>query len=97
MAKFRTVRQKCWSIVRAYREANDDWRTVPEFHLGCHSNVATKGEIQLMRREKKGEEPIFSESIAYNSVAELAWLMENLGNAWAKSNASRNTGRTNRI
>ncbi|MDG7008376.1 MAG: hypothetical protein JRN06_09080 [Nitrososphaerota archaeon] len=83
--KFRDMKSRCRDIVKTYREETEDWRAFPQFNIGCLSKFARRGHIQLTRKAK-GEEPVFSNSITYNSFGELALIMESLGNAWASTN-----------
>lgn len=83
--KFRDIKSECKELVESYREENDDWRKVPEFHIGSVSRFGRKGFIQLTRKVKGGE-PVYSNDIAYESLPELVFIIENLGKAWERSN-----------
>lgn len=84
--KFRDVKSECRELVKSYREEYNDARSRPEFHIGCYSAFGRRGTIQLMWRPKGQEEPIFSEAISYESIAELAFIIEYLGKAWETTN-----------
>lgn len=79
--KFREVKSQCRQIVRNYRNENDDRRKFPEFNIGCLSADASQGYIQFSR---KGE--VSDENIAYNSIAELAIILEAIGKEWDATN-----------
>jgi len=86
--KFREVKSRCRHIVERYREIRKDDREFPEFFIHALAEDGSAGEIRLYRKAK-GKEPYFSKgSIHYESISELALILECLGKAWDKTRPS---------
>jgi len=80
--KFREVKRRCRQIVEQYRKIRKDDRAFPQFFIHALAFDGSKGEVHLYRKER-GKEAYFSKgTIHYESIPELALIIENLGNAW---------------
>jgi hypothetical protein len=83
--KFRDIKKQCREMVEKYRAIKKDDREFPEFFIHCLASDGSMGSVQLYRKAR-GKKPYFSRrSIHYESIAELAFILENLGNAWSNS------------
>lgn len=80
--KFREVKRRCRYIVERYREIRKDDREFPEFFIHALAEDGSRGQVRLYRKAR-GKEPYFSKrSIHYESIPELALILECLGRAW---------------
>lgn len=83
--KFTEVKSRCRKIVKSYRKRYGDSREFPQFSLGLAGD-GREGYVQLMWKPKKAKEAVFSDAIAYESLAELSVILKALGDAWESSN-----------
>lgn len=80
--KFREVKSRCRRIVERYREIRKDDREFPEFFIHALAGNGSRGEVHLYRKAR-GKKPYFSKgTIHYESIPELALILESLGRAW---------------
>jgi hypothetical protein len=83
--KFRDIKNECREMVEKYRAIRKDDRQFPEFFIHCLASDGSIGSVQLYRKAR-GKKPYFSKKlIHYESIAELAFILENLGNAWSST------------
>lgn len=80
--KFREVKRRCREIVEKYREIREDPRAFPQFFIHTLAPDGSCGEVHLYRKEKGKEAYISRGKIYFESIPELALIIENLGNAW---------------
>jgi hypothetical protein len=81
--KFREVKSQCLKIVKKYREARKDDREFPEFLVQCLASDGSRGSVRLYRKKYRKEPYLSKGIIHFESIAELALIMESLGRAWA--------------
>jgi hypothetical protein len=82
MADLRSVKAECRQIVNRYRSVRKDDREFPEFFVHCLAGDASKGSVRLYRKAY-GEEPYFSKkTVHFESITELALVIECFGRAW---------------
>jgi len=82
--KFRDIKKECRETVEKYRTIRNDDREFPEFFIHCLASDGSVGSVQLYRKARG--KPYFSRKlIHYESIVELAFILENLGNAWCNS------------
>jgi hypothetical protein len=80
--KFRAIKGQCRRIVENYREKRKDDRAFPAFFIQAIASDGSRGEIHLFRKER-GQKPYISKrKIFYETIAELAFIIENLGKYW---------------
>lgn len=84
---FKNVKPACKSMVDRYRSKSKDNRLFPEFLLRGLSEGGWRGHIHFYWKTKDGKVIISEERVTYNSIPELNILIENLGNAWERTNA----------
>jgi len=87
--KFREVKRRCRQIVENYRAIRKDDREFPEFLIRGLAEDGTRGEVHLYRKARGKVEYISRGSIHYESVPELALVLESLGKAWDATRPSR--------
>jgi hypothetical protein len=69
-------------MVENYRKIRKDDRAFPAFFVQTIASDGSRGEVHLYRKER-GKEPYISKRrIYYETIAELAIIIENLGNHW---------------
>ena len=80
--KFREVKRRCREIVDRYREVRKDDREFPQFFLHTLAHDGSRGEIHLYRKARGKEAYISKGTIHYESIPELALLLESIGKRW---------------
>jgi len=87
--KFRDIKKRCREMVENYRKKRKDDREFPEFFIHALAEDGSRGQVRLYRKASR-KEPYFSKaSIHYESIVELAFVLENLGKAWDATRPSR--------
>jgi hypothetical protein len=83
--KFREVKDYCTTIVKRYKTARKDDRAFPEFLIRTLAYDGSKGEVHLYRKPKGEKNAYISKGkIHYESISELSFILECLGNAWER-------------
>ncbi len=81
----RSMKADCRRVVQRYREVREDDREFPEFFIHCLAGDGSKGNVRLYRKAY-GKKPYISKgSVHFESIAELALVMECFGKAWDSS------------
>jgi len=80
--KFREVKRRCRQIVENYRAIRKDDREFPQFFIHALAEDGSRGEVHLYRKEREKEAYISRGTIHYESIPELALILEALGKAW---------------
>lgn len=83
--KFRDIKTECTQIVEQYRKVRKDDRAFPDFFIHTLNADASQWKIHLYRKKHGGEPYISKGGIHYNSIGELAFIFETLGNAWERT------------
>jgi hypothetical protein len=87
--KFREVKRRCRQIVENYRKVRKDDREFPVFLIRGLAEDGTRGEVHLYRKAKGKTEYVSKGSINFESIPELAVILESLGKAWDATRPSR--------
>ena len=80
--KFRDVKGYCRELVERYREIRKDEREFPEFFIHTLAHDGSRGKVHFYRKERGKVANISEETIHYESIPELALILEIIGNAW---------------
>lgn len=80
--KFREVKAECRKVVESYKNTYSDWNKFPDFRIEGIASDASQGFVYLCRN-KRGKGYIQSDDyVAYESLTELAFVIDCLGRAW---------------
>lgn len=80
--KFREVKSRCRTIVERYRDARKDDREFPQFFIHTLAHDGSRGEVHLYRKARGKEAYISKGKIHYESIPELALIIESIGKHW---------------
>jgi len=69
-------------VVKNYRRIRKDDREFPEFFIHALAEDGSRGEVHLYRKARGEIAYISKGSIHYESIPELALILEGLGKAW---------------
>jgi hypothetical protein len=70
-------------MVVEFRKKTKDRRKFPQFVIGTLSHNGSRGKVHLYWKKRGKEAYISKRSIYYESIPELAFIIENLGKAWS--------------
>jgi hypothetical protein len=87
LVKLSDAKNECKALVREYRRMRKhDATKFPNFLVTTNSESAKFGKVHLYQKER-GAEPVVSDTfVAYDSIPELALVIENLGKEWSRQN-----------